>query len=730
MVDNKMVIDSYSNIGMNNDLNGNETINLSKIRQILNISDVNLFPIYLKEVFKDLTERAESSKKNGISRITFYEFINLPIFIADKLFDALDKNQDSYLCLKEFVEGLNYLYYGTFKNSAKIIFSIYDFDKDGVISKEDIKILFSYLPLKNDEKQKESLKEIDNLLNKIKDNKFNFSTYLDIIEKQSDIYLQIICYLIDNKPFATQSVEACKLFPKYQDVLKFNIEYNEGTPNQKTKNEFFNENINLQSSPFNSSYFKPISSLMKVIDTFNLNQEDEDDYIQPLVKIDQQSNIDLNDLKQQNDMIRISNQHQLNPREVFQTPTKFLKKNIDVEPMELEGSGTKKQRKTSIIKTESGKVYKLTENKNFKSYYLVLCNKDLYYYKNDSFQELLGMHNLSGCFIEEPDYQTNTFDGKNYYSFVLTFSNKSRTYFCETKEEVFNWIKEIKYAVGYQSFTDVYEIVKKLQNGKFGEVFLGVHKNTKEYVAIKTLKKETMKIKDLELIKSEIDIMKMCRHPNIVRLLDHFENKNYTFIIMEYLDGGTFANYLENTPVDDLTEKDASKCVYQIAKALEYLHQFGIVHRDLKPENIMLKGKKPYESFDSLKIMDFGLSKILGPNEKVNDGYGTLTYVAPEILTRKPYNKQVDIWSLGVIVFYTLSGTFPFDDSSNDEQIIAKKTVFSEISFNHPSWKTRTQSSKNFIQKTMTKDLEKRIKIEDVLVHSWFVECGIISSIK
>ena len=167
MVDNKMVIDSYSNIGMNNDLNGNETINLSKIRQILNISDVNLFPIYLKEVFKDLTERAESSKKNGISRITFYEFINLPIFIADKLFDAIDKNQDSYLCLKEFVEGLNYLYYGTFKNSSKIIFSIYDFDKDGVISKEDIKILFSYLPLKNDEKQKESLKEIDNLLNKI-----------------------------------------------------------------------------------------------------------------------------------------------------------------------------------------------------------------------------------------------------------------------------------------------------------------------------------------------------------------------------------------------------------------------------------------------------------------------------------------------------------------------------------------------------------------------------------
>lgn len=195
---------------------------------------------------------------------------------------------------------------------------------------------------------------------------------------------------------------------------------------------------------------------------------------------------------------------------------------------------------------------------------------------------------------------------------------------------------------------------------------------------------------------------------------------------MEFLAGGTLANYLEHTPVDDLTEKDAGVITYQIAKALEYLHQFGIIHRDLKPENIMIKGKLPYDGLDSLKIMDFGLSKVLGPNERVNDGYGTLTYVAPEVLTRKPYNKHVDVWSLGVIVFYTLSGTFPFDDASNDEEVIAKKTVFNELKFNHKSWPTRTAAVRDFISKAMTKDLEKRAKIGDLVNHQWFVECDLI----
>ena len=147
--------------------------------------------------------------------------------------------------------------------------------------------------------------------------------------------------------------------------------------------------------------------------------------------------------------------------------------------------------------------------------------------------------------------------------------------------------------------------------GKFGLVKLGVHKSTKEKVAIKIIQKSSMKDNDAELVRTEIDIMKLCHHPNIVRLLDHFENAEYIFIIMEYLSGGSLTNYIKKSKFT-LSEKRILEIIYQIALGLKYLHQYGIVHRDLKPDNIMLTEK---ENMNQIKIMDFGLSKIMGPKE-------------------------------------------------------------------------------------------------------------------
>jgi len=105
---------------------------------------------------------------------------------------------------------------------------------------------------------------------------------------------------------------------------------------------------------------------------------------------------------------------------------------------------------------------------------------------------------------------------------------------------------------------------------------------------------------------------------------------------------------------------------------VRYLHAFGILHRDLKPENILLV-KKTNSKIPKLKIMDFGLSKVVGLNEKTNEGYGSLCYSSPEIIVKKSYDSKIDVWSIGVIVYFLLSGTFPFDDADDDLQKIAKK---------------------------------------------------------
>lgn len=733
-------------------MESNDKVDLSLFRKIIEISDTNLFSLYSEEVYRDLCSREDSKKKLGMSRLTFYGYIKLPVLLADKLFNALDRNDDGYLSKKEFVDGLFMLYYGSFKQTAKIVFNMYDFDKDGFIKKEDIKILFSYLPLKNEELQNESLEEIDSILDSIKINKnFDFTRFLETVEKvKSDIYLQMICYLYEHKPFAIENVEACKLLAKYKDFQTKIM--SEGTPDvYKSKNSVFEEKLIL-SSPSKTSVFKPVDSLIKMIEIDDFNLDDEDDEssqvklpVLPTKAVNNNYKFTTKDLNQ-SEMVRMPNQREFKDQEVFATPTKFLKKGVDmdIEPFDLDGLGLDqpkmlypsnqviRKKSTVIIKsqeliTKGSFIYKLTESNSFKAFFLLLCNKDIYYYKNEQCNELLGMHNLSGCYILEAKSSTMNIDSRPLFTFSVVFANKTREYYTDSLEEAEHWVKCLKIAVGYLSFSERYEMQSKtLGEGKFGLVKLGIHKKTGEKVAIKIIKKETMTSKDQELVKSEIDIMKICRNQNIVRLLDHFENSEYIYIVMEYLAGGTLAAYLENTPVDALTEKDAGIITYQITKALDYLHQFGIIHRDLKPENIMIKDGLPYSSQCSLKIMDFGLSKILGNNERVSDGYGTLTYVAPEVLTRKPYNKHVDIWSLGVIVYYTLCGVFPFDDPSNDEEVIAKKTVFQELKFSHKSWPARSPSVKQFINSCMVKDMDKRATIQDLVKHQWFYDCEIL----
>lgn len=145
-----------------------------------------------------------------------------------------------------------------------------------------------------------------------------------------------------------------------------------------------------------------------------------------------------------------------------------------------------------------------------------------------------------------------------------------------------------------------------------------------------------------------------------------------------------------------------------------YLHSFGIAHRDIKPENILLK----YNTEDSeVKLVDFGLSKTFGPGETCNDPFGTLCYVAPEILLGKCYEKTVDIWSFGVMVYLLLGRHLPFD--SIDEKEIGNLTVKNEIEFFHEVWDPVSNDAKDFILKLLDKNPKTRIKINQVLEHPW-----------
>ena len=269
-----------------------------------------------------------------------------------------------------------------------------------------------------------------------------------------------------------------------------------------------------------------------------------------------------------------------------------------------------------------GYLYKLVDN-TMRKLWFKLLHKDLFYYKNKDEKSHKGMHNLSGLFFkEEKPYDL---DGTRYYSFSVVYPKKTRTYYCDNEQEYKNWVKKLKEVTGYTNLLDIYEIKEKLGSGKFGLVKLGINKMTKEKVAIKIMDKNKMDTSDIGLVRTEIEILKICQHPFIIRLYDIFENVDYLYIIMEYCKGGDLFSYLEKRKFK-ISEERAAIIMHKMCAAVYYIHKYGIVHRDLKPENVLMTNN---EDDSDIRILDFGLSKMVGPNEQSTEPYGTLTYCAP-----------------------------------------------------------------------------------------------------
>jgi Ca2+-binding EF-hand superfamily protein len=710
-----------------------EFIDFNEIKKIISVENEELFLVYLKEVYKDLADRNEANRKKGIMKIVFFDYLKLPMFISEKVFTVFDEDKDGFLSSKEFILGMNKLYNGSYQDTIKLIFDILDFNHDGFIEKDDAKMILCLLPLKTDRSkveykyQMQSLEEIGEIINSTfgKLKKLNLEEFKNMVEKhKSDIFIQIICFLYQKKPFTENNINVLKSSKKTvpNDLIL-------QTPQVKKK-----ENNIFLPSPLKSTYLSPASTFLQSInigESAGLEEEPEPAIsgFNGMVRFQNKLIPKKKDIDEKDDDKDVKNVIE-NSDLVYNSPSVFLKKNKEKKkvsafslnspsPVIVSQSANKVVTPFTLNELKEEKItyenyiYKVSTTNKLKKYYLVLINKDIYYYKNEDKKEVMGMHNLSGCFVK--DNGTKILNDKTYYSFTLVFPSKERSFYCNSKEIYENFTQKLKEAFGYLNFFDYYEMLDDLGEGIFGSVKLGVEKKTKERVAIKIIKKKKAKPSDIELVRTEIDVMKLCHHPNVVHLLDHFENAEYIFIVMEYIRGGRLTDYMKEKKFN-FSEKRAAELIYEIAVGVKYLHKYGIIHRDLKPDNIMLT-----EANDKghIKIMDFGLSKILGKKEKTSDGFGTLTFVSPEVLIRKPYNKEIDIWSIGVILYLMLSGDLPFDDEEDDEQKIAKSIVFNEVEFPQKKFGNKSKEVIDLIKRCLTKEPKDRIKVDEIIKSDW-----------
>ncbi|XP_020021432.1 serine/threonine-protein kinase SIK2 isoform X3 [Castor canadensis] len=253
-----------------------------------------------------------------------------------------------------------------------------------------------------------------------------------------------------------------------------------------------------------------------------------------------------------------------------------------------------------------------------------------------------------------------------------------------------------------------YDIEGTLGKGNFAVVKLGRHRITKTEVAIKIIDKSQLDAVNLEKIYREVQIMKMLDHPHIIKLYQVMETKSMLYLVTEYAKNGEIFDYLANH--GRLNESEARRKFWQILSAVDYCHGRKIVHRDLKAENLLLDNNM------NIKIADFGFGNFFKSGELLATWCGSPPYAAPEVFEGQQYEgPQLDIWSMGVVLYVLVCGALPFDGPTLP---ILRQRVL-EGRFRIPYF--MSEDCEHLIRRMLVLDPSKRLTIAQIKEHKWML---------
>ncbi|XP_038206511.1 serine/threonine-protein kinase D1 [Zerene cesonia] len=250
-----------------------------------------------------------------------------------------------------------------------------------------------------------------------------------------------------------------------------------------------------------------------------------------------------------------------------------------------------------------------------------------------------------------------------------------------------------------------------LGSGQFGIVYAGLHRASARPVAIKVIDKLRFPTKQEAQLKNEVAILQNLSHPGVVNLERMFETPERIFVVMERLRGDMLEMILSHER-GRLPERITKFVVAQILVALKHLHEKNIVHCDLKPENVLLSSD---EQFPQVKLCDFGFARIIGEKCFRRSVVGTPAYLAPEVLRNKGYNRSLDMWSVGVIVYVSLSGTFPF----NEDEDIHEQIQNAAFMYPPSPWSEISAEAIDLINNLLQVKQRKRLSVDKCAAHAW-----------
>lgn len=293
----------------------------------------------------------------------------------------------------------------------------------------------------------------------------------------------------------------------------------------------------------------------------------------------------------------------------------------------------------------------------------------------------------------------------------------------------------------YEGLSERFQLVKKMGDGAFSNVYKARDRQTGQKVAIKVVRKYELNSNQRANILKEVQIMRNLKHEGIVDLLSFSESRDFYFLVLELMEGGELFHQI--VKLTYFSEALARHVILQVAHAIRYLHEErGVVHRDIKPENLLFESikiipskqpvQRPYDEekedegefmpgiggggIGRVKIADFGLSKVVW-EESTMTPCGTVGYTAPEIVKDERYSKSVDMWALGCVLYTLLCGFPPFYDESIS--VLTEKVAKGYYTFLSPWWDDISASAKDLITHLLCVDPRQRYTIDEFLQHPW-----------
>jgi len=320
------------------------------------------------------------------------------------------------------------------------------------------------------------------------------------------------------------------------------------------------------------------------------------------------------------------------------------------------------------------------DEKLAKEVKIILVGHYIFYYKSNRgnflYKKIIPINSL---FIRKKKK-----DNIIIFSLVSFLHNleKKKLYYTDKIDDVNKFCSKFNKSKMYRDIKKEYYFKVHIGEGQFGKVLLAERNNDKKKLAVKLVQKGTQSIEEYKVNRWEIDIFKLLqnvKHPNIIECIDLFEYETQIFFVYEYIAGGDLRKIWKELRLfpQYCTINIILKYSMQMIEGMKELYKYGIIHRDIKTTNMVvnmfydkeLSGwEYNYSNIDKsvIKIIDFGLSRILGKFEKSNDPYGSLCFKAPELIMYEPYDFKVDVWAIGVTIYYLVYKELPFEKGSKE----------------------------------------------------------------